>query len=89
MEHPRRATQRRPSGPRWLVWLPLVWSTALGLLLLGPALGVGYVLSYDMVWVPDLALRQDFLGVGTALPRAVPSDAVVSLLDVLVPGLLL
>jgi hypothetical protein len=58
-------------------------------LLLGPALGAGYVLSYDMVWVPDLALRPDFLGAGTALPRAVPSDAVVAVLDEVVPGMLL
>jgi hypothetical protein len=61
----------------------------LALLLLGPALRPGYVLSYDMVWVPDLALRPDFLGFGTALPRAVPSDAVVAVLDELVPGMLL
>jgi hypothetical protein len=47
------------------------------------------VLSYDMVWVPDLSLRSDFLGLGTALPRAVPSDAVVSLLDEVVPGAVL
>src|SRR4051794_41976474 len=42
-----------------------------------------------MVWVPDLALRPDFLGLGSALPRAVPSDAVVSVLDAVVPGMLL
>ena len=63
-----------------------LWSLALALLLLGPALGPGYVLSYDMVWVPDLALRPDFLGLGSGLPRAVPSDAVVSVLDEVVPG---
>lgn len=66
-----------------------VWAAVLPLLLLGPALGPGYVLSYDMVWVPDLSLRSDFLGLGTALPRAVPSDAVVSLLDEVVPGAVL
>ncbi|UAL28326.1 hypothetical protein K8W59_10505 [Nocardioides rotundus] len=65
------------------------WSLLLALLLLGPALGPGYVLAYDMVWVPDLALRPDFLGTGTALPRAVPSDAVVAVLDEVVPGALL
>jgi hypothetical protein len=58
-------------------------------LLLGPALGPGYLLTYDMVWVPDLALRSDFLGLGSALPRAVPSDAVVAALDEVVPGMLL
>ncbi|HEY0948810.1 MAG TPA: hypothetical protein VGD85_01310, partial [Nocardioides sp.] len=61
----------------------------LAVLLLGPVLGRGYLLTYDMVWVPDLALRPDFLGAGTALPRAVPSDAVVAVLDEVVPGMLL
>jgi hypothetical protein len=69
--------------------LPVVWALALALLLLWPVLGRGYVLTYDMVWVPDLALRPDFLGLGSALPRAVPSDAVVSVLDEVVPGMLL
>jgi hypothetical protein len=69
--------------------LPLAWAVLLPLLLLGPALGPGYVLSYDMVWVPDLALRTDFLGLGTGLPRAVPSDAVVAVLDSVLSGMLL
>jgi hypothetical protein len=69
--------------------LPLAWATLLAVLLLGPALGPGYVLSYDLVWVPHLALRSDFLGLGTALPRAVPSDAVVAVLDNLVPAAML
>jgi hypothetical protein len=75
--------------PTRLRHLPTLWAVALALLLLGPALGVGYVLSYDMVWVPHLALRSDFLGFSTALPRAVPSDAVVAVLDDAVPAMLL
>lgn len=74
---------------QWRGWVLPLWSLALGLLLLGPALGRGYVLTFDMVWVPDLALRPDFLGVGSGLPRAVPSDAVVAVLDEVVPGMLL
>lgn len=70
------------------VW-PVAWSALLAVLLLGGALGRGYVLSYDMVWVPDLALGRDALGTGTALPRAVPSDAVVAVLDELLGGVLL
>lgn len=69
--------------------LPIVWSVALAVLMLWHALAPGYVLSYDMVWVPDLALRPDFFGLGSALPRAVPSDAVVALLDEVIPGMLL
>lgn len=72
-----------------LRWLPLAWSALLAALMLWPALGLGYVLSYDMVWVPDLAMRTDFLGLGSGLPRAVPSDAVVAVLDEVVPGMLL
>jgi hypothetical protein len=75
--------------PTRLRHLPTVWAVVLALLLLGPALGPGYVLSYDMVWVPHLALRSDFLGFATALPRAVPSDAVVAVLDDVVPAMLL
>ncbi|GAA4366223.1 hypothetical protein GCM10023146_09100 [Nocardioides caricicola] len=71
-----------------MMW-PGIWSLALAGLLLGPALGPGYVLSYDLVWVPDLAFRGDFLGLSTGLPRAVPSDAVVSVLDEVVPSQLL
>ena len=70
-------------------YLPGAWAVLLPVLLLGPALGLGYVLSYDMVWVPDLAFRSDFLGLGTGLPRAVPSDAVVSVLDELLGGMVL
>ena len=65
------------------------WAIAVAALVLGPALGPGYLLTYDMVWVPDLALRPDFLGLGSALPRAVPSDAVVAVLDEVLPGMLL
>lgn len=43
----------------------------------------------DMVWVPDLALGPQTWGLGSALPRAVPSDAVIGLLDEVVPGALL
>lgn len=79
-----------PEPPRrWVRAVPVAWSSLLALLLLGPALGPGYVLSFDMVWVPDLALRADVLGVGSGLPRAVPSDAVVAVLDEVVPGALL
>lgn len=68
---------------------PVLWSLVLAVLMLGGALGEGFVLSYDMVWVPDLALRSDFLGLGSGLPRAVPSDLVVALLDEVVPGMVL
>lgn len=74
---------------RLVGWLPSAWSLGLALLLLGPAMGPGYILTYDMVWVPDLSLGANALGLGSALPRAVPSDAVAAVLDELVPGMLL
>ncbi|MCR6032023.1 hypothetical protein GGQ22_11265 [Nocardioides sp. zg-579] len=73
----------------WRAWVPRAWSLVLALLLLGPALGPGLLLTYDMVWVPDLPVRPDVWGVGSGLPRAVPSDAVVAVLDEVVPGALL
>jgi hypothetical protein len=78
-------SQVRPES-RWVRAAPILWSCLLAVLLLGPALAPGLVLSYDMVWVPDLALRHDFLGVASGLPRAVPSDAVVAVLDEILPG---
>ncbi len=69
--------------------MPALWSLALAVLMLGGALGPGFVLTYDMIWVPDLAIRSDFFGLGSGLPRAVPSDAVVAIVDEVVPGMLL
>jgi hypothetical protein len=74
---------------RALRTLVVGWPWVLSLLVCAPLLAPGYVLTYDMVWVPDLALRADTLGLGSALPRAVPSDAVVALLDEVVPGQIL
>lgn len=66
-------------------WQPVV----LTLLVVAPLLAPGYVLAYDMVFVPDQAMRIDYLGLGAGLPRAVPSDALVAIASVLVPGQLL
>ena len=42
---------------------------------LGPALGRGVVLAYDLAWSPDPRLTPFTLGTSTPAPRAVPSDA--------------
>jgi hypothetical protein len=68
---------------------PLLVSAVLAVLILAPALRPGYVLSYDMVFVPHPDLTRDTVGLGDGLPRAVPVDAVVALLGALVPGGLL
>ncbi len=75
-----------PERSRSDVWLWL-WGLLLALLVCAPLLRPGYVLTYDMVWVPHLDLdRLEVWGLGSALPRAVPSDAVVALLGSVVPG---
>ncbi len=50
----------------------------LGMLALGPGLLPGYLLSYDMVFVPAPQFNAAMLGTAGTLPRAVPSDAVVA-----------
>ena len=63
------------------------WAAVLSLAICAPLFARGYVLSYDMVWVPHLDLgRPEVWGLGSALPRAVPSDAVVALLGTVIPA---
>ncbi|MFC6707283.1 hypothetical protein [Flexivirga alba] len=57
-----------------------------GLIALGPSLAPGYLLHYDLVFVPRLALSDRTLGVDGSVPRAVPNDFVVALLSHIVPG---
>jgi hypothetical protein len=59
---------------------------ALALLALGPLLGRGYVLTYDMVFVPRMELLRGLLGLDTAVARAVPADLLVALASRLVPA---
>ncbi len=58
-------------------------------LILAPLVRPGYVLRYDMVFVPHQALLWDLIAPTGELPRAVPEDAVVSLLNTVLPGWLL
>lgn len=64
-------------------------ATLAAIALLATVLAPGLVLSYDMVWVPDLAVSAAGWGLVDGVPRAVPSDQVVALLDTVVPGALL
>lgn len=57
----------------------------LALLVLGPALGPGLVLTYDMVFVPDAGPTPYALGADVPAARAVPSDAIVALASVALP----
>lgn len=66
-----------------LVW---AWTVLLAVLLLGPSLGPGFTLSYDMVFVPRQSLLPEFLGLQGGLPRAVPLDAVVAAATTVIDG---
>jgi hypothetical protein len=58
----------------------------LGVLALGPGLLPGFLLSYDMVFVPAPRFDPTMFGLTGTLPRAVPSDAVVTALAQLLPA---
>ncbi|WP_395104572.1 hypothetical protein [Actinomadura sp. SCN-SB] len=58
----------------------------LGLAALGPGLAPGFVLSYDMVFVPDPAFTPMTFGLTGSVPRQVPSDAVATALGTVVPA---
>ncbi len=56
------------------------------LIILGPALKPGFLLHYDMVFVPHLGLGERTLGIDGAAGRAVPNDLVVALASQVLPG---
>lgn len=61
-------------------WLLAGVALVQALLVLGPALGPGVVVAYDMPWSPDARWTPFVLGQDTPAPRVVPSDAVMVLL---------
>ena len=65
---------------------PAVAGLGLGLLALGPGLGRGFLLSYDMVFVPRMPFSAALLGLTGGPPRAVPSDAVVAVASLALPA---
>ena len=67
----RRLSLRSPAG-----W-PALAGLLLGLLAIGPGLARGFVLSYDMVFVPGPPFSSALLGLAGGPARPVPSDAVV------------
>jgi hypothetical protein len=62
------------------------WVVLLAVVVTGPALLPGFALSYDLVFTPRQDLLPGSIGVGGGLPRAVPQDAVVALIETVVPG---
>ena len=77
----------RPGARRHTSRTDLGWSALLTLAITGPLLlGSGYWLVGDMVFVPDQPWKSAWLGLDGSLPRAVPMDAIVSVLTQVVPG---
>ncbi|GAA1864575.1 hypothetical protein [Asanoa iriomotensis] len=68
---------------------PHLTSAAITAVVLAPLVAPGYVLRYDMVFVPRQPLSWEMVAPADALPRAVPLDALVSLANLAVPGWLL
>jgi hypothetical protein len=64
----------------------VVAGLGLGLLALGPALRRGFLLSYDMVFVPRQPFTAAMVGLAGGPPRAVPSDAVVAVASRVLPA---
>lgn len=77
-------------GGRLPRWPDLVLTLGVTLLVLGPVLfDRGFVLVGDMVFVPDQPWKDTWTGGDGGVPRAVPGDAIVSLLTTVVTGELL
>jgi hypothetical protein len=83
-EPPRRGIPPGARAAAGRVGPGLAAGLCLGLLALGPGLRRGFLLSYDMVFVP----REPFGAAlpGLAPPRAVPSDLAVAAASRLLPG---
>ena len=70
-------------------FVPHAVAAAITAVVLAPLALPGYVLRYDMVFVPRQPLSWEMVAPADALPRAVPLDALVSLANLAVPGWLL
>ncbi|MDG4761468.1 hypothetical protein [Micromonospora sp. WMMD710] len=83
----RVAGVEAPPARRVRDTLPLyAVAAAVTVLVLAPLAVPGYALLYDMVFVPRQPLSWDLVAPAQSLPRAVPMDALVSLVTQLVPG---
>lgn len=66
--------------------VPVAYSLALALIVVGPLLGPGYLLLRDGVSTPRSYPTDAALGLGDAAPRAVPQDGLLAALSVVVDG---
>ncbi|MDO5501544.1 MAG: hypothetical protein Q4G67_00080 [Actinomycetia bacterium] len=70
----------RGTEQRWRRSVAPALAIIQAVIVLGPALGPGIVIRYDMAWSPDPRWTDFVLGWDTPAPRAVPSDAAAVLL---------
>jgi hypothetical protein len=79
----------KPESAAWRS-VPYAVTLVVTVVVLGPLYaGRGIALRGDMVFVPDQPWKPAGLGLDGSVPRAVPMDAIVSLLDEVVPGAVL
>ena len=84
-----KATSRRrpvPSPPAERGWWPWPAGAALGLVVLGPALGPGALFNLDLVLTPVVPVPQGVWGLGPELPRRVPFMVPVAWLSSVLDG---
>jgi hypothetical protein len=86
LEDEKRDPPERHRGPSRPAWWAALAGLLLGLLALGPALARGFVLTYDMVFVPEPPFSSALLGLASGAARPVPSDAVVAVAALLIPA---
>ncbi|TDC42300.1 hypothetical protein [Micromonospora sp. KC213] len=67
-------------------WPEVLLGLGVVLAILGPVLGRGYLLRYDLVFVPDPPFGATVWGSGSELPRAVPSELLAVGLSRLLPA---
>ncbi len=79
-----------PAAGRWMGLWRRRWPTpigiVLGLIVLGPGLGAGSLLSLDLLVTPHIPVPDGLYGLGPALSQRVPSFTVLALASELVGG---
>ncbi|WP_241384934.1 hypothetical protein [Rhodococcus sp. CH91] len=86
-ESSRESTTTAAPTARWATALPVVWSLALTVAVLGPFLvSPGFLLFRDAVSTPRSFPTDSALGLSDAAARAVPQDALLAWVSTLVDG---
>ena len=76
----------RREGSRRQAVIGAAVGAAAAIIVLGPTVQRGFVLTYDMVFVPHMSVTTTTWGMDGSVPRAVPTDLLVALLGHLLPG---